>query len=92
MITLTRVDAARARIDGISCPGPQSPTATSRQTCSTICWYIGRGSACEMVNAVCISIYTLYTDVAERQATRESPVPGSALEREPTFGLAGSNR
>src|SRR5690606_18277425 len=62
VITLTFVAAASARIDGISWPGCQSPTAIRRRICSMSWRYIGLGSAWDMVSILCISRYTVCTE------------------------------
>ena len=61
VMTLTLMAAANARIDGISEPGVQSPMATRWRICSFTCRYRGRGSAWEIVNELCMSVYTVDT-------------------------------
>src|SRR5436305_8482371 len=61
-MTLTRNPTASWRMEGISAPRAQSPTATRCLICSMIWRYIGRPSAFEMIrSSLCISIYSVYT-------------------------------
>src|SRR4051812_35718899 len=60
-MTLTLMAAASARMEGISDPGAQSPMATRWRICSFTCRYRGRGSACEIVSELCMSVYTVST-------------------------------
>src|SRR3954470_7919318 len=72
VMTLTWVEIARARMEGISCPGGHSPMATRRLICSMIWRYIGRRSAWEMVTGLCILDMHSMLNLEVRQAAGKS--------------------